>query len=87
MHSYFLVFCAFSAALVTLPPLASLKLTDLITPTATVCLISRTAKRPNGGNSWKDSTQSGLLGTNMTIAASPDLIDFGLSSTGEALNG
>lgn len=35
VSSYFF-FWAFSAALVTLPPDASLKLTDLMTPTATV---------------------------------------------------
>lgn len=51
-----------------------------MTPTATVCLISRTAKRPRGGNSWKDSTHIGLLGTSVMIAASPDLIDLGFSS-------
>ena len=42
---------AFSAALVTLPPETSFALTDLMTPTATVCLMSRTAKRPRGGKS------------------------------------
>jgi len=41
---------AFSAALVTLPPFSVLS-TDLMTPTATVCLMSRTAKRPRGGYS------------------------------------
>lgn len=58
----------------------SLLVTDFITPTATVCLMSRTAKRPNGGNSWKDSTHIGLVGTKLIIAASPDLMDFGLAS-------
>lgn len=77
--SYFF-FWAFSAALVTLPLVASLKLTDLMTPTATVCRMSRTAKRPSGGNSWNDSTQSGLVGVRMMMAASPDLIAFGFSS-------
>lgn len=77
--SYFF-FCAFSAALVTFPLLASLKLTDLMTPTATVCRMSRTAKRPSGGNSWNDSTHSGLVGTRMMIAASPDLMALGFSS-------
>ncbi|CAG5095511.1 Protein of unknown function [Cotesia congregata] len=42
--------------------------------------MSRTAKRPRGGNSWKASTQRGLLGTRFTIAASPDLMAFGFSS-------
>ncbi|VVC95234.1 unnamed protein product [Leptidea sinapis] len=78
--SYFLPLVAFSAALVTFPDAGSLKLTALITPTATVCLMSRTAKRPRGGNSWKDSTHRGFDGTRLTIAASPDLIDLGLSS-------
>lgn len=81
MHGYFFVFWAFSAALVVLPPEASLNVTALMTPTATVCLISRTAKRPNGGNSWNDSTHKGLVGCKMTIAASPDLMALGLSST------
>lgn len=72
-HGYFF-FWAFSAALVTLPAVASLKLTDLMTPTATVCLMSRTAKRPSGGKSVKASTHMGLEGTRQTIAASPDLI-------------
>merc|ERR1719193_2712875 len=37
---------AFSAALVTLPAVGSFLVTALMTPTATVCLMSRTAKRP-----------------------------------------
>lgn len=74
--SYFF-FCAFSAAFVTLPEVDSLKFTDFITPTATVCRISRTANRPSGGNSWKLSTHKGLVGTKLMIAASPDFIDFG----------
>ncbi len=52
----------------------------LMTPTATVCLMSRTAKRPNGGNSWKDSTHKGLVGTKVMMAASPDFMAFGFSS-------
>lgn len=52
----------------------------LMTPTATVCLMSRTAKRPRGGNSWKLSTHMGLEGTRVTIAASPDLMDLGSCS-------
>jgi len=77
--SYFFLM-AFSAAFVTLPELGSLKLTDLMTPTATVCLISRTAKRPRGGNSENASTHMGLEGTKLTMAASPDLILLGFSS-------
>lgn len=79
LSSYFF-FWTFSAAFVTLPLVASLKLTDLMTPTATVCRISRTANRPNGGYSWKLSTQSGLVGTKLMIAASPDLMALGFSS-------
>jgi hypothetical protein len=52
-----------------------------MTPTATVCLMSRTAKRPSGGKSEKASTHMGFDGTRLTMAASPDLIDLGLSST------
>jgi reverse gyrase len=40
---------AFLAEAVTLPALGSLRVTALMTPTATVCLMSRTAKRPRGG--------------------------------------
>ena len=76
--SYFF-FWAFCAALVVVPE-TSLAVTDLMTPTATVCLMSRTAKRPRGGKSTKASTHMGLEGTRLTMAASPDLIDFGLSS-------
>lgn len=52
----------------------------MITPTATVCLMSRTAKRPKGGYSWKDSTHIGFVGTKLMMAASPDLMAFGFSS-------
>ena len=45
-----------AADLVTLPPDGSFLVTSLITPTATVCLISRTAKRPNGAYSENFST-------------------------------
>merc|ERR1719283_67628 len=72
-------FSAFSADFVE-APLTSLGVLALITPTATVCLMSRTAKRPRGGYSEKASTHIGLLGTSLTIAASPDLMNFGLSS-------
>ena len=47
---YHFFFVAFSAALVILPPFSVFS-TDLMTPTATVCRISRTAKRPRGGYS------------------------------------
>jgi len=46
---FFLI--AFSAAFVTFPDFPSVFSTDLMTPTATVCLMSRTAKRPRGGYS------------------------------------
>jgi hypothetical protein len=42
--------------------------------------MSRTAKRPKGGNSEKDSTHNGFDGTKFTMAASPDLMDLGFSS-------
>merc|ERR1711934_545189 len=71
----------FWAAFVTFPPEASAFSTDLMTPTATVCFISRTAKRPSGGYSEKDSTHMGLDGMRSTIAASPDLTNLGISSS------
>lgn len=43
IHFFFSAFCA---DLVTFPPEAAFFSTDLMTPTATVCLMSRTAKRP-----------------------------------------
>merc|ERR1719431_1213132 len=70
---------AFSAALVCLPS-AALGVVALMTPTATVCLMSRTANLPKGGNSEKGSTPIGLLGGRRTIEASPDLMNLGLSS-------
>ena len=76
--SYFF-FWALTPALVVVPE-TSLAVTDLMTPTATVCLMSRTAKRPSGGKSEKASTHMGLEGTKLTMAASPDLMDLGLSS-------
>ncbi len=45
--AYFLV--ALAADLVTLPEPAAAFSTDLMTPTATVWRMSRTAKRPRGG--------------------------------------
>merc|ERR1712165_122520 len=75
-HFFFVAFCA---AFVVVPA-TSFGVTDLITPTATVCLMSRTAKRPSGGKSAKASTHMGLLGINSTIPASPDLINFGFDS-------
>jgi len=46
-------FSTLSAALVVLPAVRSFGRTDLMTPTATVCLMSRTANRPSGGKSVK----------------------------------
>merc|ERR1711976_536639 len=63
-------FSAFSAALVCLPSATF----------AVVALISRTASLPRGGYSEKASTHIGLLGTSLTMAASPDLMNLGLSS-------
>merc|ERR1719411_1055933 len=51
-----------------------------MTPTATVCLMSLTANLPSGGYSEKASTHIGLEGISLTIAASPDLMNLGLSS-------
>merc|ERR1719234_2385647 len=70
---------ALSAALVVFPE-TSLGVVDLMTPTATVCLMSLTANLPRGGNSAKGSTHMGLLGINLTMAASPDLMNLGASS-------
>lgn len=52
----------------------------LMTPTATVCLMSRTAKRPSGGYSVNASTHIGLYGIILTMAASPDLMYLGEAS-------
>ena len=89
---------AFWAALVALPS-TTLGVVALMTPTATVCLMSRTANLrlggrklrkdsnggrthlPRGGKSVNGSTHMGLLGVSLTMAASPDLMNFGLSST------
>merc|ERR1719318_634707 len=70
---------ALSAALVYLPS-ATLGVVALMTPTATVCLMSRTANLPRGGSSENGSTHMGLLGVRTTMAASPDLMNLGLSS-------
>merc|ERR1711921_18988 len=77
-YSYFF-FEAFSAAFVVLP-VTSFTVTDFMTPTATVCLMSLTANLPRGGKSANASTHMGLEGISLTMAASPDLINFGLSS-------
>lgn len=55
--------------------------TDLIIPTAIVCLISLMANLPNGGYSVKVSTTIGFFGSKVTKAESPDLMAFGFSST------
>merc|ERR1711892_107477 len=61
-------------------PSAALGVVALMTPTATVCLMSLTANLPRGANSLKGSTHMGLDGTSTTMAASPDLMNLGLSS-------
>lgn len=53
--------------------------TDLTIPTPTVCFISLIANLPRGGYSGKVSTTIGLLGTKLTIAESPVLIEAGSS--------
>ncbi|CAL9174059.1 unnamed protein product, partial [Musa hybrid cultivar] len=52
-------------------PVGSFFSTTLITPTATVCLMSLTAKRPGRGYSEKVSTTMGLEGIILTKPASP----------------
>merc|ERR1711942_215461 len=59
---------------------ASFLVTSLITPTATVCFMSRTAKRPRAEYFWKDSTHMGLLGIILTMQESPDLTNLGAAS-------
>jgi hypothetical protein len=51
-----------------------------MTPTATVYFMSLTANLPRGGYSEKTSTHMGFWGTNLIMAASPDLTNFGSSS-------
>ena len=65
-----LAFRAFWADLVTLPAPAAFLSPALMTPTATACLMSRTAKWPRGGWSEKLSMHMGLPGTISTMAAS-----------------
>merc|ERR1712072_404884 len=55
--------------------------TPLITPTATVQRMSRTAKRPSGGYSVNGSTHIGFDGSRMAMQASPDLTNLGFSSS------
>jgi hypothetical protein len=53
----------------------------LMTPAATVYRISRTAKRPSGGKSVKDSTHRGdLVGSKSTMQAFPVLTNLQFSS-------
>ena len=61
------------------PPTA-LGVVALMTPTATVCLMSLTANLPRGGKSEKASTHMGLEGISSTMPASPDLMNLGLAS-------
>jgi len=51
LHLVHFFLAAFSADFVTLPAVLSVLSTVLMMPTATVCLMSRTAKRPRGGYS------------------------------------
>ena len=59
---------------------AALAVTALITPTATVCFISLTANLPNGGNFANSSTHNGFVGTTLTSAESPFLMNSGFAS-------
>ncbi|KAG6551049.1 hypothetical protein Mapa_007282 [Marchantia paleacea] len=71
-HYFFL-----AADLVTFAPVGSFFSTALMTPTATVCRMSRTAKRPRGGYSANVSTVMGFVGTIFTNPASPFLRNLG----------
>eukprot|EP01022_Parablepharisma_sp_SALTPOND_P029114 TRINITY_DN725_c0_g7_i1.p2 TRINITY_DN725_c0_g7~~TRINITY_DN725_c0_g7_i1.p2 ORF type:complete len:758 (-),score=154.09 TRINITY_DN725_c0_g7_i1:3869-6142(-) len=66
--------------LVLILPLIGTLSTFLMTPTATVCFMSRTANLPNGGYSLKASTHIGRIGTIFTIAESLALRNCGLVS-------
>lgn len=57
---------AFCADLVTFPPEVAFFSTDLMTPTATVCLMSRTAKRPEQGKIYQKTNQVGQKDKNMS---------------------
>ncbi|KAG8504148.1 hypothetical protein CXB51_002505 [Gossypium anomalum] len=70
-----------AADLVTLAPVGSFFSTLLMTPTATVWRMSRTAKRPSGGYSEKVSTTMGLVGIIFTIPASPFFKNLGSFSS------
>jgi hypothetical protein len=52
-----------------------------MTPTATVYFISLTANLPRGGYSEKASQHIGLVGSNLTIQASPDFTNLGSTSS------
>merc|ERR1712198_11751 len=71
---------ALAADFVILPVFSTFS-TSLMTPTATVCFMSRTAKRPRGWYSENFSTHMGLDGMKTTMAASPLLMNLGLSSS------
>ncbi|CAI0542387.1 unnamed protein product, partial [Linum tenue] len=70
-----------AAALVTLAPVGSFFSTALMTPTATVCLMSLTANLPRGGYSEKVSTTMGLVGIIFTNPASPFFKNLGSFSS------
>ncbi|KAI4384023.1 hypothetical protein MLD38_009795 [Melastoma candidum] len=65
----------------TLAPEGPFLSTLLITPTATVCLMSLTANLPNGGYSERVSTTMGLVGIIFTIPASPFFENLGSFSS------
>merc|ERR1719464_189721 len=70
---------ALAADLVVFPATAFL-VVSLMTPTATVCLMSLTANLPSGAYWEKASTTIGFCGISSTMAASWDLMDCGASS-------
>ncbi len=56
----------------------------LMTPTATVWRMSRTAKRPRGGYCWKDSTHMGLVGDHVDEGGVTGLDELGVVLDGLA---
>lgn len=60
-HNIHLAFWAFWADLVTFPVVAAFFSTPLITPTATVCRMSRTAKRPANQKDGFDPSMSSVF--------------------------
>merc|ERR1712166_1344129 len=76
--NHFFLAWAFSAALVVFPaPLTAALVTSLMTPTATVCFMSRTAKRPRGAY-WEKTSNHGLLGDELNHSGIAGFDELGL---------